>query len=224
MPPVFRPCVVALVFLAGALTAAAQRIEYPQTPRGDQVDVYHGVKVADPYRWLEADVRSSPEVADWVAAENKLTAAYLAAIPERDRIRRRLTELWNFAQYSSPMKEGGRYYYLKNDGLQNQSVLYVMDSLDGKPRALVGSQPVVQGRHDRPDGPGLQRRRPVHGLRPRRGRLGLVHLARHGNRQRATAARRVEMDQVLQRLVDQGRQGIFLYPLRRARPGPSSRP
>ena len=93
--------------------------------------------MADPYRWLEADIRTSPEVADWVAAENKVTAAYLEAIPQRAAIRRRLTELWNFAQYSSPMKEGGRYYYFKNDGLQNQAVLYVMDSLDGQPRVLL---------------------------------------------------------------------------------------
>ena len=72
----------------------------------DQIDVYHGVKVADPYRWLEADIRTSPEVAEWVAAENKLTAAYLDAIPQREAIRRRLTELWNFAQYSPPAKHG----------------------------------------------------------------------------------------------------------------------
>jgi prolyl oligopeptidase len=117
--------------------AEDDRIEYPPTRRVNQVDVYHGVKVADPYRWLEADVRHSPEVAAWVAAENKVTARYLAAIPERAAIRRRLTELWNFAQYSTFMKEGGRYYYLKNDGLQNQAVLYVMDSLDGRPRVLL---------------------------------------------------------------------------------------
>jgi prolyl oligopeptidase len=123
--------------LMPVVSAAEDRLEYPQARRGGQVDVYHSVKVADPYRWLEADIRTSPEVAAWVAAENKLTARYLEAIPERETIRRRLTELWNFAHYSSPRKEGGRYYYLKNDGLQNQSVLYVMDSLDGTPRALI---------------------------------------------------------------------------------------
>ncbi len=99
--------------------------------------MYFGVKVADPYRWLEDDVRTSKEVADWVAAENKATFGYLESIPERDRIRRRLTELWNFPQYSSPHKEGGRYYFSKNDGLQNQAVLYVQDSLDGEPRAII---------------------------------------------------------------------------------------
>jgi prolyl oligopeptidase len=126
------------IFAAFSIASAGEpRIAYPATARGDQVDDYHGVKVADPYRWLEADIRTSPEVAAWVAAENKLTAAYLDAIPERKTIQNRLTELWNFAQYSSPMKEGGRYYYFKNDGLQNQSVLYTMDSLDGEPRALL---------------------------------------------------------------------------------------
>ena len=125
---------MAFVLCCAPLPATAA---YPETRRVDHVDVYHGVKVSDPYRWLEADVRTSPEVAAWVAAENKVTAAYLAAIPQREAIRRRLTELWNFAQYSAPRKEAGRYYYQKNDGLQNQAVLYVMDSLDGKPRALL---------------------------------------------------------------------------------------
>jgi len=131
-----------LAFLAGLLVAVSarageSRIEYPQTRQGDQVDVYHGVKVPDPYRWLEADIRTSKEVADWVAAQNKVTFAYLEAIPERETIRRRLTELWDFAQYASPFKEGGRYFYFKNDGLQNQSVLYVLDRLDGTPRAIL---------------------------------------------------------------------------------------
>jgi len=136
---VVRAIAVALALSALPLTLAAEegRIEYPDTRRGNQVDVYHGVKVADPYRWIEADVRHSPEVAAWVAAENKLTARYLEAIPERPAVRRRLTEMWNFAQYFSPMKQGGRYYYLKNDGLQNQAVLYVMDTLDGPPRPLL---------------------------------------------------------------------------------------
>ncbi len=127
---------LALVGWSSAL-ADEKPIAYPPTRRVEHFDVYHGVKIADPYRWLEADIRTSPEVAAWVAAENKLTAAYLDAIPQRDAIRRRLTEIWNFAQYSSPMKEGGRYYYLKNDGLQNQAVLYVMHTLDGEPRVLL---------------------------------------------------------------------------------------
>jgi len=125
--------------IAISLQGAAQeaRPAYPPTPRVDHFDEYHGVRVADPYRWLEDDVRRSPQVAAWVAAENTLTESYLQTIPQRDAIRRRLTELWNFAQYSAPFKEGGRYYYFKNDGLQNQAVLYVMDALDGPPRILL---------------------------------------------------------------------------------------
>ena len=126
--------------VVGAAAAAEPQgaaLRYPPTKRVEQVDVYHGVKVADPYRWLETDVRQSKEVAAWIAAQNRVTQAYLAGIPQRDAIRRRLTELWNYPQYSSPFKEGGRYFYFKNDGLQNQSVLYTMDSLEGKPRVLL---------------------------------------------------------------------------------------
>ena len=119
------------------LFAADNAIAYPATRRVDHVDTYFGTKVEDPYRWLEDDVRSSADVAEWVKAENKLTESYLAAIPERETIRRRLTDLWNFAQYMPYIKEGGRYFYLKNDGLQNQPVLYVTDSLEGTPRVLI---------------------------------------------------------------------------------------
>ncbi|MBN2022533.1 MAG: S9 family peptidase [Pirellulales bacterium] len=137
------------------------RPAYPETRRVDHVDRHHGAEVADPYRWLEADVRESKEVADWVAAQNVVTNAYLEAIPQREAIRRRLTELWDFPKYSSPFKEGGRYYYMKNSGLQNQSVLYTMDALDAKARmlldpnawsddgtaALAGLAPSEDGRH-----------------------------------------------------------------------------
>jgi prolyl oligopeptidase len=116
---------------------AAGQIAYPQTRRVNHVDTYFGVKVRDPYRWLEADVRQDKEVADWAAAENKVTFGYLNSIPQRAAIRHRLTELWNFPQYLGAFKAGGRYYFIKNDGLQNQPVLYVMDSLDAKPRPLL---------------------------------------------------------------------------------------
>ena len=131
-------CVMFVLILACSAARADQPcLEYPQTRRVDHTDVYHGVKVVDPYRWLEDDIRSSRAVADWVAAENRISSAYLAAIPQREPIRRRLTELWNFAQYGSPVKEGRRYFYFKNDGLQNQAVLYATDSLDGKPRVVL---------------------------------------------------------------------------------------
>jgi prolyl oligopeptidase len=112
-------------------------IKYPETRRIDTTDTYHGVKVADPYRWLEADVRESPEVARWVEKQNEVARAYLDAIPQRPQIERRLTELWNYARYSAPVEEGGQYFYLKNDGLQNQAVLYVADTYNGEGRVLL---------------------------------------------------------------------------------------
>src|SRR5436309_7654439 len=116
---------------------AGETMKYPNTRRAEQVDDFHGTKVADPYRWLEDDVRKSKDVAEWVAAENKVTNAYLHAIPQREAILKRLTELWNYEKYSAPFKVGGRYYFSKNDGLQNQSVLYVQDSLNSEPRVLL---------------------------------------------------------------------------------------
>ena len=118
-------------------TAADEPLRYPQTKRIDHTDVYHGVTVADPYRWLEDDVRKSDAVKQWVEEENRLTEAYLKAIPERDTIRKHLTELWNYEKQSAPSKHGGRYFFSKNDGLQNQAVLYTMDRLDAEPRMLI---------------------------------------------------------------------------------------
>jgi prolyl oligopeptidase len=123
--------------LAAAVVAADAPLKYPETRRGDQVDVYHGTKVADPYRWLEEDVRKSEEVQKWVEAENEVTFAYLKAIPQREAIKKRLTELWNYARYTAPSKAGGHYFYSKNDGLQNQSVLYVTDRLGDEGRVLL---------------------------------------------------------------------------------------
>jgi prolyl oligopeptidase len=113
------------------------KFKYPESRRVDQVDEFHGVKVEDPYRWLEADVRESSEVAEWVAAQNKLARAYLDAIPQRPEIARRLTELYDYERYSVPTQQGGKYFYSKNDGLQNQPVLYVADSFDADGRVLV---------------------------------------------------------------------------------------
>jgi prolyl oligopeptidase len=127
------------VFLASILSpvARARSIEYPPTRRGSQVDVYHGTRVADPYRWLEADVRKSQEVAQWVAAQNRVTRAFLSSIPERQKIRAFLMKLWDYERYSAPFKEGGKYYFYKNDGLQDHSVLYVQDTLKDEPRPLL---------------------------------------------------------------------------------------
>jgi prolyl oligopeptidase len=120
---------------AASPTTGPARLSYPPTKTVDQVDVLHGVKVADPYRWLE-DL-DSEETAAWVAAQNQLTSTYLSAIPARERIRERLTQLWNYEKYDAPTKVGGRYFFAKNDGLQNQSVIYTLDRLDGTPRLLI---------------------------------------------------------------------------------------
>lgn len=109
----------------------------PMTRTSETIDVYHGVRVPDPYRWLEEDVRTSSEVADWVQRQNEFTSAFLNRIPQRDAIRTRLRTLYDFEKYQPPFKAGGRYYFLKNDGLQNQFVLYVQDSLAETPRVLI---------------------------------------------------------------------------------------
>jgi prolyl oligopeptidase len=116
-------------------TGSGKGLSYPVARKGEQVDDYHGVKVADPYRWLE-DLDSA-ETRAWVEAENRLTQDYLNQIPERAAIKERLTRLWNYERYGNPYKEGGRYFYSKNDGLQNQSVLYTVNTLEAEPRVLL---------------------------------------------------------------------------------------
>jgi len=116
---------------------AGDKLKYPPTKQAEQVDTFHGVQVADPYRWLEDDVRQSKDVAAWVEAENKVTFDYLASLPQREAIKKRLTELWNYEKFSAPFKAGGRYFYFKNDGLQNQSVLYKLESLSAEPVVLI---------------------------------------------------------------------------------------
>jgi prolyl oligopeptidase len=114
---------------------SGERLPYPESRRVDHIDEYHGVRVEDPYRWLE-DL-DSDETRDWIAAQNRVSAAWLGSIPERTEIRNRLTELWNYERYGMPVKEGGRYFFVKNAGLQNQNVLYTMETLDGPARPLL---------------------------------------------------------------------------------------
>lgn len=112
-------------------------LQYPETRRIEHVDTYHGTEVPDPYRWLEEDVRNSTEVAEWVTAQNQLTRGYLNGIEQRQKIHARLTELWNYERYSVPLVTAGRYFFYKNDGLQNQAVLYVSDSDTAAGRVLL---------------------------------------------------------------------------------------
>jgi len=121
--------------MAQSCAAGGTPLSYPVAKKVDQTDDYHGTRVADPYRWLE-DANSAETMA-WVEAENKVTQAYLAQIPQREAIRERLTQLWNYERYSVPFKEGGRYFFSRNDGLQNQAVLYTMTSLSDTPRLLL---------------------------------------------------------------------------------------
>ena len=118
------------VLLPAVLSAQAPtRLPYPETPKVDVVDTFFGREIADPYRWLEDP--NSPETKAWVDAQNAVTFAYLEAIPERARIRARLTELWDYERYGLPAREGPRYIFARNDGLQNQAVIYKAASLDG---------------------------------------------------------------------------------------------
>ncbi|MCA9215416.1 MAG: S9 family peptidase [Planctomycetales bacterium] len=109
----------------------------PSTRTVDHVDEYFGTKVADPYRWLEQDVRESEEVAEWVKTQNDYARSFLDKIPQRKKIEELLTKLWNYAKYSVPSNRGGRYFYQANSGLQNQSVLYVADSYRDAGRILL---------------------------------------------------------------------------------------
>ncbi|MBN8888020.1 MAG: S9 family peptidase [Rudaea sp.] len=129
-------CVLsAILMCATSFASDTARLTYPAAKKDAQTDTYHGVQVADPYRWLEN--LDSAETRTWISAENKLTSGYLDAIPGRDRIKQRLSELWNYERYGAPQKYGERWFYTRNDGLQNQSVLYVADSLDATPRPLL---------------------------------------------------------------------------------------
>ena len=98
-------------------------ITYPETRKGDVADDYFGTKVPDPYRWLEDD--NAPEVAEWVEQQNEVTFGYLENISYRDKIRQRLTDLYDYPKYSSPFRAGDYYFFYKNEGLQNQSIIYI---------------------------------------------------------------------------------------------------
>ncbi len=118
-------------------TSMTVPLNYPETRRVSVVDEQFGVKVADPYRWLENDVREDKEVASWVAAQNQVTDAYLATLPGRDVFKSRLTTLFDYERFGIPVHKGDRYFYSHNSGLQNQAVLYVREQLNGQGRVLI---------------------------------------------------------------------------------------
>ena len=132
-----RVTTVAAALAAAASSASGQRtsLPYPNTRVSDQVDAYHGVSVADPYRWLEDT--DAAETRAWIEAQNSLTFGFLGQIPGRAGIRERLERVWNYPKYSAPVKVKNAYFTLENSGLLNQSVLYVREKLDGVPRALL---------------------------------------------------------------------------------------
>lgn len=125
-------CLLVILFFG---ITHAQKFNYPPVRVDNVVDDYFGTKVPDPYRWLEDP--DSPETQAWVEAENKLTYGFINSIPAREKIKARLTQLWNYPRYSVPYKKGGRYFFSKNDGLQNQSVLYMQESLEGEPVTVI---------------------------------------------------------------------------------------
>ncbi|MBC7476394.1 MAG: S9 family peptidase, partial [Candidatus Sericytochromatia bacterium] len=117
------------------MPVSAQNFNYPLSHKDNVIENYHGIKVADPYRWLEDP--SSEQTKNWVEAENKVTFNYLNSVPAKEKIKERLTELWNYPKYSAPTKEGNNYFFFKNDGLQNQAVLYMQEKLKSTPKVLL---------------------------------------------------------------------------------------
>ena len=128
---------IAMVLAACAATTALAQTKwtYPTARMDNVVETYHGTQVPDPYRWLEDP--DATETRAWIEAQNKLTQGYLAGVPQRDAIEERIRTLWNYEKFGTPFKEGGKYFWSYNTGLQNQNVIYVADSLTGEGRFLI---------------------------------------------------------------------------------------
>ena len=136
----FHVVLVAAIFPFSILSSpcdAQTMIEYPESKKVEQVDTFFGTEVADPYRWLEDDVRNSDDVEQWVTEQNKVTQSYLQTLPYRKEIEQRLTKLWDYEKFRPPAKHGDKYYFYKNDGLQNQYVLYQSDTYDGEATVFI---------------------------------------------------------------------------------------
>jgi prolyl oligopeptidase len=121
--------------LVATLNLMSAPLHYPATSKSNIVDTYHGVRVEDPYRWLEDD--NAPATQDWVKRQNEVTFGYLQDIPQREGIRKRMAQIFNFERFGVPSKQGNRYFFSRNDGLQNQSVWYTTPRLDAEPTVLL---------------------------------------------------------------------------------------
>lgn len=126
---------VSIILICSFIKIGKIKVEYPKTKKVDQVDNYFGTIVPDPYRWLEND--TSAETAEWVKAQNKVTFDYLNQIPFREKIKQRLTKIWDYPKFGIPFKEGKYYFFFKNNGMQNQSVLYIQEGLEGEPKVFL---------------------------------------------------------------------------------------
>ena len=147
-------CIV-LVFVTLVAVADMQSVNYPKPKEVDVVDDYFGTKVADPYRWME-DL-NAPEVTGWVAAQNAVTFRYLDTLPMREKLRARITELWNYARVSAPYYKGRLWFYSRNTGLQRQSVVFTRASLTSAepwpdPNACRRTADCARGFRASPDG------------------------------------------------------------------------
>ena len=201
----FRFLVLGLtIILTQRFALGKTPMTYPVTARVEQNEDYHGTTVNDPYRWLEQDVRESADVAKWVEQQNKVTFQFFESIPSRKAIEERLKELWDYPKYSAPFKAGDYYFFFKNNGLQNQSVLYVQRGLEGEPRVLLDPEYLVPGRHGGAGRVVRQRTRPVSRLRSCGIGLRLAIVAPRRRRDRTTIRRPPAVGQIQQCHVDSG--------------------
>ena len=209
---------LAMSFYTHAAHAEDAKLKYPDTRRVDQADDFHGVKgprsVSLARRRRPRRRKRSPTGS---TAENKVARAYLDAIPELPVIRNTLADMWNYERYSAPWQEAGKYFYSKNDGLQNQSVLYVADTLPGRRSRADRPQQVVERRHDRAGGnrssPTMASSSPTRAQK----RAAIGRTSRHRSRHRQRTSRRAEVVPPRQHRVERGGRRFLSTPAIRNR-------